>query len=154
MGRTSSTELQRLCTSNQVLMLSPKSYKSIATKIDLSIMIHFQLVKFVQSQNQKMKSTFYSLQFTPKNKDTDLYRKWNCIWFLTKTLKRENSTNVRNPNMGSLNSLITNVLRVTIYCALPLYPARSLIAVTFIQLLNYVRMFQQLHTLVEKQLFL
>ena len=38
-------------------MLSPKSYKSITTKIDLSIMIHFQLVKFVQSQNQKMKST-------------------------------------------------------------------------------------------------
>ena len=27
------------------------------TKIDLSIMIHFQLVKFVQSLNQKMKST-------------------------------------------------------------------------------------------------
>ena len=38
-------------------MLSPKSYKSIATKADLSIMIHFQLGKFVQNQNQKMKST-------------------------------------------------------------------------------------------------
>ena len=39
-GRASSTELHRLC-----------------TKIDPSIMINFQLVKLVQSQNQKMKST-------------------------------------------------------------------------------------------------
>ena len=119
MGRTSSTELHRLCTSNQVLMLSPKSYKSIATKIDLSIMIHFQLVKFVQSQNQKMKST---LSLTPKNKDTDLHRKWGCIWFLTKTLKRENSTNVTT-TWAAYNSLITKVLPVTIHCGLPLYPA-------------------------------
>ena len=102
MGRTSSTELHRLCTSNQVLMLSPKSYKSIATKIDLSIMIHFQLVKFVQSQNQKMKSV--------------------CIWFLTKTFNRENSTNL-TPTWVAYNSLITNVLPVTIYYGLLLYPA-------------------------------
>ena len=46
-------------------VLSPKSYKSIATKVDLSIMIHFQLVKFVQSRNQKRKST---LSLPPKIK--------------------------------------------------------------------------------------
>ena len=61
-------------------------------------------------------------QFTPKNKDTDLYRKWDCIWFLIRTFKRENSTNL-TPPWAAYNSLITNVLLVTIYCVLPLYPA-------------------------------
>ena len=65
-------------------------------------MIHFQLVKFVQSQNQKMKSV--------------------CIWFLTKTFNRENSTNL-TPTWVAYNSLITNVLPVTIYYGLLLYPA-------------------------------
>ena len=41
---------------------------------------------------------------------------------MTKTLKRENSTNV-TPTWAAYNSLITNVLPVTIYCGLPLYPA-------------------------------
>ena len=58
----------------------------------------------------------------PKNKDTDLYKKWDFIWFLTKTLKRENSTNL-TPTWAAYNSLITNVLPATIYCGLPLYPA-------------------------------
>ena len=69
----------------------------------------------------KPKNGSYS-QFTPKNIDTFLYRKWDCIWFLTKTLKRENLTNV-TPTRGAYNSLITNILPVTIYCGLPLYPA-------------------------------
>ena len=69
----------------------------------------------------KPKNEIYS-QFTLKNKDTDLYRKWDCIWFLTKSLKRENSTNV-TPTLAAFNSFITNMLPVTIYCGLPLYPA-------------------------------
>ena len=51
-----------------------------------------------------------------------MYRKSDCIWFLTKIFKRENSTNV-TPTWAAYNSLITNVLPVTIYCGLPLYPA-------------------------------
>ena len=43
-------------TSNQVLMLSPKNCKSIGTEIGLSIMFHFQLAKFFENQNQKIKS--------------------------------------------------------------------------------------------------
>ena len=89
-GRASSTELHRLCTSNHVLMLSPKSYKSIATKIDPSIMINFQLVKLVQSQNQKMKSTL-SL---PKKIKTLICIKNGVVSGFWQRLKRENSTNV------------------------------------------------------------
>ena len=44
------------------------------------------------------------------------------LWFLTKTLMRENTTNV-TPTWAACNSLITNVLPVSIYCGLPLYPA-------------------------------
>ena len=44
------------------------------------------------------------------------------LWYLTKTLKRENTTNV-TPTWAACNSLITNVLPVSIYCGLPLYPA-------------------------------
>ena len=51
-----------------------------------------------------------------------MYKKWDCIWFLTKTLKRENSTNV-SPTWAAYNSLITNVLPVTIYFGLPLCSA-------------------------------
>ena len=44
-------------TSNQVLMLSSKNCKSIGTEIGgLSIMFHFQLAKFFENQNQKLKS--------------------------------------------------------------------------------------------------
>ena len=69
----------------------------------------------------KPKTEIYP-QFTPKNKDIDLYKKWDCIWFLTKTLKRENSTNVI-PTWAAYDSLITNVLPVTIYCGVQLYPS-------------------------------
>ena len=41
------------------------------------------------------------------------------MWFLTKSLKRENSTNV-TPTLAAFNSFITNMLPVTIYCGLPL----------------------------------
>ena len=109
MGRTSSKELHRLCTSNQIdrnqnrsLNYDPFPASQVCTK-------------------PKPKNGSYS-QFTPKNIDTDLYRKWDCIWFLTKTLKRENLTKV-TPTRGAYNSLITNILPVTICCGLPLYPA-------------------------------
>ena len=51
-----------------------------------------------------------------------MYKKWDFIWFLTKTLKRENSANL-TPTWAAYNSLITNMLPATIYCGLPLYPA-------------------------------
>ena len=51
-----------------------------------------------------------------------MYKKWDFIWFLTKTLKRENSTNLTS-TWAAYNSLITNVLPASIYCGLPLYPA-------------------------------
>ena len=35
-----------------------------------------------------------------------MYRKWDCIWFLTKTLKPENTTNV-TPTWAGYNSLVT-----------------------------------------------
>ena len=40
----------------------------------------------------------------------------------SESLKRENSTNV-TPTLAAFNSFITNMLPVTIYCGLPLYPA-------------------------------
>ena len=58
-------------------MLSPKSYKSITTKIAKSL----NYDPFPASQvcpKPKPKNEIYS-QFAPKNKDTDLYRKWDCI---------------------------------------------------------------------------
>ena len=69
----------------------------------------------------KPKSEIYP-QFIPKSKDTNLHTKWDCIWLLTKTLKRKNSINV-TPTWEAYNSLITYMLPVTIYYGLPLYPA-------------------------------
>ena len=116
MGRTTSTELYRLCTSNNVVFEK--------LQIDRNQNRSLNYDPFPASQvcpKPKPKNGSYS-QFTPKNIDTVLYRKWDCIWFLTKTLKRENLTNV-TPTRGAYNSLITNILPVTIYCGLPLYPA-------------------------------
>ena len=55
-------------------------------------------------------------------KDVDLYRKWDSIWFLTKSLKKEGTEN-NTPTWAAYNSLITKALPVTIFCGLPLYPA-------------------------------
>ena len=81
----------------------------------------FPAIQVCPKPKPKPKNEIYS-QFTPKNKDTDLHRIWHCIWFLTNTLKPENSTNV-TPTWAGYNSLITNVLPVTIYYGLSLYPA-------------------------------
>ena len=100
----------------------------------------------------KPKNEIYS-QFTPKNKNIDWYRKWDCIGFWTKTLKHQNSTNVTQHGQ-----LITHLslrsyqpqLTVVAHFILPRPP----IGATFIQFLNCVGIFQQLDVLVEKQLFL
>ena len=60
--------------------------------------------------------------FVPDMKDVDLYRKWDSIWFLTKSLKKEGTEN-NTPTWAAYNSLITKALPVTIFCGLPLYPA-------------------------------
>ena len=60
--------------------------------------------------------------FESDMKDVDLYRKWDCIWFLTKTLNRQQSE-FESPTWAAYNSLITEELPITIYCGLPLYPA-------------------------------
>ena len=80
----------------------------------------------------KPKTEIYP-QFTPKNKDIDLYKKWDCIWFLTKTLKRENSTNVI-PTWADYNSLTCYQSQFTVVSnfILPRPPIRA----TFIQLLT------------------
>jgi len=60
--------------------------------------------------------------FATDRTDIDLYRKWDCIWFLTKTLSNKTSESV-SPTWAAYNSLITDALPITIYCGLPLYPA-------------------------------
>ena len=60
--------------------------------------------------------------FVPDRKDVDLYRKWDSIWFLTKSLKEEGTEN-NTPTWAAYNSLITKALPVTIFCGIPLYPA-------------------------------
>ena len=118
MERTRSTELQIVYQQSSANVVSEK------LQIDHNQNRSLNYDPFPASQvcpKPKPKNEIYS-QFTLKNKDTDLYRKWDCIWFLTKSLKRENSTNV-TPTLAAFNSFITNMLPVTIYCGLPLYPA-------------------------------
>ena len=59
--------------------------------------------------------------FESNMKDVDVYRKWDSIWFLTKTLKGEMES--ETPTRVAYNSLITKALPITMYCGLPLYPA-------------------------------